>query len=229
MNTRHIYSWGWKALLVGTIGFASCSYYTQKRPLKLYNQAIKKGLSYDAAIVPGYPFDGQAWDTLVKARVLWAVHLYHKGIVRNIIFSGGAVHTPYIEAQVMGRYAEALGIPAQHIYYETRAEHSTENIYYSYLLAQQEGFKSLALCTDPIQSILLKQFTNRRFGSPVAHLPFVRSVLESVHVTDPKIDTAGLKVDNFTPLKSRESRWQSIRGTMGSGIDWNGQRVLPPL
>lgn len=226
---QHIYSWGWKALLVGAIGLASCSYYTQKRPLKHYNQTLKKGLSYDAAIVPGYPFDGQAWDTLVKARVIWAVHLYHKGIVRNIIFSGGAVHTPYVEAEVMGRYAEALGIPAQHIYYETRAEHSTENVYYSYLLAQKEGFKSLALCTDPVQSILLQRFTKRRFGSPIAHLPFVRTVLESVNDVHPRIDTTGLKVNDFIPLKSRESRWQSIRGTMGNGIDWQGGDMLPPL
>ena len=229
MNTRHIYSLGWKALLAGAIGFASCSYYTQKRPAKLYNQILQKGSSYDAAIVPGYPFDGRAWDTLVKARVLWAVHLYNKGIVRNLIFSGAAVHTPYVEARVMGKYAEALGVPAQHIFYETRAEHSTENVYYSYLLARQEGFKSLALCTDPVQSILLKRFTNRRFGSPVAHLPFVKSIIDSVNDANPQIDTAGLKVNAFTPLKSRESRWQSIRGTMGSGIDWNGQRVLPPL
>ena len=226
---KQIYSWGWKALLVGAISLASCSYYTRKRPIKLYNHTVQKQLTYDAAIVPGYPFDGRAWDSLVKARVLWAAHLYHKGIVRNIIFSGGAVHTPYVEAQVMGLYAQALGIPAEHIYYETRAEHSTENVYYSYLLAEKEGFKSLALCTDPIQSILLKRFTRRRFGTPIAHLPFVRSIVESANGANPVIDTTGLKVAPFTPLRERESRWQSIRGTMGRGIDWEGQGALPPL
>lgn len=224
-----MYSRTIKALLVGAIGLASCSYYTRKRPQKLYRYTLEQKASYDAAIVPGYPFNGQAWDSLVKARVTWVCYLYREGIVRNIIFSGGAVHTPYVEALVMGRYAQALGVAPEHIFYETKAEHSTENVYYSYLLAKQQGFKSLVLCTDPIQSVLLQSFTRRRFGSPIAHLPFVSALIAQEKEQNPGIDTAGLKVENFVPLKERESRWQSIKGTMGRGISWKQERRLPPL
>jgi len=51
--------------------------------------------------------------------VLWASFLYKQGVIRNIIFSGGAVYTPYYEAKVMGLYAQRLGIPKEHIFYET--------------------------------------------------------------------------------------------------------------
>lgn len=227
---KKIRTTGWLAGLILGIGlWSSCGYYNRKRPQKLYQETIREGQTFDAAIVPGYPFNGIAWDRLMKARVLWAYSLYRKGIVRNVIFSGGAVHSPYVEAKIMGLYARALGIPEEHIFYETRAEHSTENIYYSYLIARQQGFKSLVLCTDPLQSILLKRFTVRRFESPIAHLPFITDTLKAYEHLDPQIDTAGMLVAPFTPLKERESRWASFRGTMGSGIDWGKGRRLPAL
>ena len=104
---------------------SSCISY-KKRPARLFKTIIDKGLTFDAGIVPGYPFDGQKWDTIVKGRVLWAKYLYDKGIIRNIIFSGAAVYSPYYEAIIMGLYGEALGIPTNHIFYDTLAQHSTE-------------------------------------------------------------------------------------------------------
>jgi len=111
---------------------------------------------FDVIIVPGVPFKNGNWDSVMKARVLWSYILYKDGYTKNIIYSGSAVYSPYYEGIIMGLYAEQLGIPKSHIFYETKANHSTENVYYSYLLAQQEGFKSIALASDPFQSSLLR-------------------------------------------------------------------------
>ena len=90
----------------------------------------------DAIIVPGVPFSGGNWDSVMKARVTWSCFLYKNGYTRNIIYSGSAVYTPYFEGIIMGLYAEQLGVPKEHIFCETEARHSTENVYYSYLLAK---------------------------------------------------------------------------------------------
>ncbi len=212
-----------------TLG-SSCNYPIHKRPQKLLAKVVKSDKSYDVGIIPGYPFDGQKWDTLMKARLLWAKVLYEKGIVRNFIVSGGAVHSPYVEAAYMKRYAVALGIPADHIFTETKAQHSVENIFYSYEMARTLGFKSIALCTDPLQSILTKRFTAHRFETHIQHLPIVYDNIIPYNNLMPLIDTHDLRAtDPFIPLKNRKSRWQSFRGTMGARIPWDGKRIVAPL
>lgn len=216
-------------LAVITLG-NSCNYPIHKRPQKLLAKVVKNDKSYDVAIIPGYPFDGHKWDTLMKSRLLWAKVLYEKGIIRNFIVSGGAVHSPYVEAEYMKRYAVALGIPAAHIFTETRAQHSVENIFYSYEMARTLGFKSIALCTDPLQSILTRRFTAHRFETHIQHLPIVYDSIIPYNNLMPVIDTHDLRAaDAFIPLKNRKSRWQSFRGTMGAGLPWEGERVRQPL
>lgn len=218
------------SLLLVALTLSSCNKYVMdKRPKKLLSKVVQARQSYDVAIVPGYPFDGQNWDKLIKARITWAYKLYNDGIVRNIIFSGAAVHTPYVEAEYMRRYAIALGIREEHTFVETKALHSTENIFYAYEMARSLGFKSIALVTDPLQSFLTSSFTFRRFRSPIQHLPFVMDTLRSYEHLDPKIDASDLKIKDFIPLKERESRWRSIRGTMGREIPWDGERIRPEL
>lgn len=202
---------------------ASCISY-RKRPTRLFQQAKEKGLIFDAAIVPGYPYDGSKWDTVVKGRVLWASYLYKTGWVRNLIFSGSAVYTPYYEAKVMGLYALKLGIPAEHIFYDTVARHSTENIFYSYEVARKQGFKSIALVTDPFQSSLTKRFTKRRFGTPIYHLPFLVDTLKSLNGTDPEIDASSAYKKNFVSIKENSRFIKRLSGTLGFHIPWNGKK-----
>lgn len=200
-----------------------------KRPKKLFSKVVQEQQSYDVAIVPGYPYDGQNWDKLIRSRIIWAYSLYERGIIRNVIFSGAAVHTPYVEAEYMRRYAVALGIPEEHTFVEPQARHSTENIFYAYEMARSLGFKSIALVTDPLQSFLTNSFTFRRFRSPIQHLPFVMDTIRNYEHLNPRIDAEDLKLQDFTPLHEKESRWRSIRGTMGREIPWNGKRIRPEL
>lgn len=176
---------------------------------------------FDAIIVPGVPFKNGNWDSVMKARVLWSYYLYRHGFAKNIIYSGAAVYSPYYESKIMGLYAEQLGIPKAHIFYETQAMHSTENIYYAYLLAMQQGFKSIAFATDPFQSSLLRKFTRKRFETQIYHLPFITDTVNALNHLNPAIDPSSAKAEHFTSITEKESFWKRLRGTMGKDIDWS--------
>lgn len=179
--------------------------------------------TFDAIIVPGVPFNNGSWDSTMKARVLWSYYLYKKGIARNVIYSGAAVYSPYIEAKIMGLYAEQLGIPSAHIFSDTLAEHSTENVYYSYLLARQLGFKSIALATDPFQARMLRSFIRKRFATEIVILPFVQEKLKDLNHLNPEIDPRSAYVDAFVPITERQGFWKRLRGTLGKHLEWEQQ------
>ncbi len=176
---------------------------------------------FDAIIVPGIPFKNGNWDSIMKARVIWSYILYKDGYTKNVIYSGSTVYSPYYESKIMGLYAQQLGIPAEHIFYENNARHSTENVYYSYLLAQQEGFKSIALATDPFQSAMLQRFTRKRFETKIWHVPFVTDTLAVYNHLSPVIDPSSAKADSsYISITEKESFRKRWRGTMGKDIDW---------
>ncbi len=185
----------------------------------------------DAIIVPGIPFNNGNWDSVMKGRVLWSYILYKKGYAKNVIYSGSAVYSPYYEGRIMGLYAEQLGIPRAHIFCEIWARHSTENVYYSYLLAKQHGFKSIGLATDPFQSSLLRRFTRKRFETHVWHLPMNTDSLAAYNHLSPKINPASAAADSFISITESESFWKRLGGTMGKGIDWKQypDRKVPKL
>lgn len=176
---------------------------------------------FDALIVPGVPFRNGAWDSVMKMRVIWSWVLYKNGYVKNVIYSGAAVYSPYKEAVVMGLYGQKLGIPAEHIYYDTTAKHSTENVYYSYLVARKLGFKTLALGTDPFQSFLLKGFTRRRFGTLIFHLPVLSDSLVVYNNLNPDINPKPARVKDWTGITHSQSFFRRFRGTLGRDIDFS--------
>ncbi len=193
---------------------------SKKRPKKDLAK-IENVKPLDAIIVPGVPFNNGSWDSVMKGRVLWSYILYKNGYTRNVIYSGSAVYSSYYEGIVMGLYAEQLGIPKEHIFYETKARHSTENVYYSYLLAKEHGFKSLGLATDPFQSLMLRSFTRKRFETQIWHLPFITDSLRLYNNISPQINPKPAAADSFTSITQKESFWKRFRGTMGKDIDWS--------
>jgi hypothetical protein len=205
-------------LFIASSLFTSCALF-RPRPLKLFNRAVSNH-PYDVVIVPGCPYNGVEWSNAMKGRVIWANYLLKKGIAKNIIFSGGAVYTPYVEAKVMALYAEALGTPKGNIIIEDKAEHSTENIYYSYHLAKKSGFTKIAIASDPFQSNLLMRFSRIRFKLPIAHIPFVFDTLSKIDDVFPKIDASSAKVENFKPITETQTKRYRRRGTMGKNIEF---------
>lgn len=208
------------ALFVLTV-LNSCSSYLKKYytdPAVCYKNALRHK-PYDAIIVTGYPHQKDSMSYIVQNRVRWAAYLYKKGITKNIIFSGGAVYTPYVEAQVMALYAEQMGIPKAHIYIENQAEHSIENLYYSCQIAKKEGFHSLALCTDPIQSSFIKSLNDHRFQIRMDYIPIMYDTLKTFDKVRPDIaQDLALTQTHFVSIVQRESVWKRLRGTRGKKV-----------
>lgn len=196
----------------------SCSF-SAKKAQRLYDEA--KNESYDIVIVPGIPLRNGMWDSTMKARVYWSKFLFDKGIAKNIMYSGSAVYTPYYEAEVMSLYAAAIGIPADHIFSETKAEHSTENLYYGYYKSKKLGFNKIALATDPFQAKQLRSFAKRRLDKNVAIIPIVFDTLRAMHpiMTNPVVDYQKAFQKDFVSIKERESFWKRLKGTISWNID----------
>jgi uncharacterized SAM-binding protein YcdF (DUF218 family) len=203
-------------LLVMTMDFCSYSTRTSRKLLE-----ESKSKSFDVVIVPGVPFEDGQWSKIMKARVYWSKYLYDKGIAKNIMYSGSAVYSPYVEAEIMALYGQAIGIDKDNILTENKAEHSTENLYYSYHKAKNMGFKTIALASDPFQSKMLSSFAKEKLSNDVTFLPIVFDTLKTLEptMTDPAIDYKSLLVKNFVALPKRESWWKRIHGTMGDNID----------
>ena len=191
-----------------------CSFQHQAR--KLYVEAAKEK-PFDVVIVPGVPYEKEHTTRVMDMRIFWAKHLYDSGYTRNIIFSGSAVYSHFVEGKAMKMIADSLGIPPAHTFAETKAEHSTENIYYSWKLAKEMGFQKIAVATDPFQSAMLRSFI-RKYCPGVKSVPVVTDILELEGKTLPVVDTTTLYVRDFVSITERESFWKRFRGTMGKRI-----------
>lgn len=177
----------------------------------------EKEKPYDVIIVPGVPYEKAATTSVMTLRLYWAKHLYDSGFTKNIIFSGSSVYTHFVEGIAMKIMADSLGIPSDHTFYETRAEHSTENVYFSWKMAKEKGFEKIAVATDPYQAAMLRRFI-RRYTPGVKAVPIVFSKLDIDDRSLPKIDTTAAYVHNFVSITERESFWERFRGTLGKRV-----------
>ncbi len=196
----------------------SCSFSSQKATEMLIESRNKE---YDIIIVPGVPFEDSNWSDIMKIRVYWSKYLYDQGIAKNIIYTGSAVYSPYYEAEIMALYGKALGIPSEHIFTETKAEHSTENVYYSFKKAKKMGFTKIALATDPFQAKMLKRFIKNTMKGRVDIIPIVYDTLSALtpKMYDPVIEYQKAYKENFVSITEREGFWKRLNGTIGNNID----------
>jgi uncharacterized SAM-binding protein YcdF (DUF218 family) len=208
----------WLVLLCLVVTTNACVF-SSKTQRRLFAEIENK--QFDAIIVPGVPFENGQWDRTMKGRVYWSKYLYDKGIAKNIIYSGAAVYSPYYEGKIMALYAAALGIPKEHIYADTMAEHSTENVYYSYKQAKKLGFNSIAVVSDPFQTKQLRRYIRKKIDPAVPGIPFVTETLKMITpgMIDPPIDYQQAFKKDFISLKTREGFWKRWRGTRGKNID----------
>jgi uncharacterized SAM-binding protein YcdF (DUF218 family) len=188
------------------------------QPYLLFQKAKTKA-PYDAVIIPGIPCDQGKWGFIMKKRVLWSVYLYKTGVTKNIIYSGSAVRTPYNEGKIMALYAEKLGVPSQHIYVEPSAEHTTENVYYSYLLCQQKSFHSIGFATDPFQTMKIESFI-RRLLLPVDLIPMVIPVISEIKTSPIEIESWKAYTPGFISIDNRETREEQEFYSAGGRVDY---------
>jgi uncharacterized SAM-binding protein YcdF (DUF218 family) len=196
----------------------SCAY-SSKASRQLLEEALNK--KYDVIVIPGVPFENGQWSAIMKDRVFWSKYLFDKGVAENVMYSGSSVYTPYREAEIMAMYGEKLGIPKKNIYTEIKAEHSVENIYYSYKKAKNLGFSKIALASDPFQTKLLRRFTKKYVSPQVGLIPIVYDTLkkEESSINDPTIEYNKAYVKDFKSLPKRKNFFERFRGTRGLDID----------
>ncbi|MFO0551487.1 MAG: YdcF family protein [Polyangiaceae bacterium] len=104
---------------------------------------------HDAIIILGCPSnqDGTPSDCQ-KKRADMAVTLFEDGYGAHFIVSGAAVHAPGVEAEVLSTLLQERGIRQDLIVLEPRAEHTDENIYYSSLLMEENGWRSALVVSE---------------------------------------------------------------------------------
>lgn len=200
-----------------TVIFSAC-YYSQNTAKKLFEAS--RNTQYDVIIVPGVPFENGSWSRTMKGRIYWSKYLYDRGIAKNIMYSGGAVYTPYYESMIMAMYGAALGIPEKNIFYEIHAEHSTENIYYAYHQAKKLGFNKIALASDQFQTRALRRFTRRKVSPEIVMLPMVSDTMRMLQpaMIDPVIESDKANKPGFISIKKREGIFKRLMGTLGYNI-----------
>ena len=183
---------------------------------------------YDAIIVPGYPFTPNGkMNMIYKMRLHWAVELYNTGVTKNIIVSGGAVHTPFVEAEIYALYLKEMGVDPSDIHIESRAEHSLESVYYGMELAQELGYESVAVATDLFQSgmiHILSKKHNLKFEYLPAKIGFIIS--KRWNSFKGEIDYMQAYVEDFVPLKEREDKKTRMEGTRGRVFDSSPELTL---
>lgn len=181
-----------------------CSCSLNKAVTSAYKRAMKHS-PYDVVIVPGFPYHYPSKDSiLLNLRLYWAKELYDKGITRNIIFSGAAVHTPYGEGAIMKTMADALGIPKEHTFVEDKAQHTTSNAKLGKKMARSLGFKKIAAATDPFQfSYMRVLMWFSAPGVPILTFPPDTPSIQKYLKPLPVVNEESGFVRNFVPLEGR--------------------------
>ena len=177
---------------------------------------------YDAIIIPGFPFnpDGKM-NAIYRLRLAWAFELYQTGRTQHIILSGGAVHSPYVEAEIFALYLMEKGIPAEALILERNAEHSMENVFYSMEIAEKYGFEKVAVATDLWQSGMI-QFIGKMEGHDLSKVDFLPAKFSIVNrywkSFKLDIDHELAFRDDFVSLFDRKNKEQRKQGT--HGLTW---------
>ncbi len=190
------------------------AFYTD--PVKCFAKACENE-PYDVIIVPGFPSDSGRINPILAERINWAFFLYKNNYTKNIIFSGAAVYSPFVEAKIMRLYALQLGIRPEHIFVETKAKHTTENLYYSCVMAEELGFKKIAFATQPAQTSFMKPF-RRKFGLKLDMLPVLTDSIKKTSFNYQLIDLSEAFVPDFVSIEKTEGLLKRLRGTRGRTV-----------
>lgn len=196
--------------------FSSCFFLGPTPRKLLQNAELIKPI--DIAIVPGLPLYHGKCDTLLKSRMLWSHYLMKKGIISNVLYSGNAVYTQWIEGSSMALLANQLGIDNKNIVIDTMAEHSTENLFYGYHLAKKMGYKTIAIATDPFQCAMLHKYARKNFNETIYFIPIIYDSIKPNMGISLMIDTTLTLKKCFIPIEERMDYKSRLKGTTGKNI-----------
>jgi uncharacterized SAM-binding protein YcdF (DUF218 family) len=105
---------------------------------------------FDTLIVLGNPAEADGTPSPEqRERTLEGVREYKAGVAPHLIFTGGAAHNRFVEADVMRELAVAQGVPASDITVEGQAQNTIQNIYYSEQIMETHHWKSAEIISSP--------------------------------------------------------------------------------
>ena len=164
--------------------------------------------AFDAVIVPGCPtLPEGGLSKCLQRRAVWAAMLWERGQAAHFITSGAAVHTPFIEAEALGRAMHALGIPKERIFLETHALHTDENVFNSLRIAQKMGFARLGIASERGQALgACQMLAQWHAGGTCGAFVMETSLVEHrrTELTPMLLNVSARKVEGFLPLAERE-------------------------
>lgn len=112
----------------------------------------------DAVVVLGYPAARHGTTTALQR---WRCRIAARSLDPDrdgfLVFTGGAVHGPWVEAEVMAAYArDRLGVPAELIRVEPRAESTWQNIEFTTPLVEHAD--RIIIASDPMHAARARRY-----------------------------------------------------------------------
>ncbi|GIP40902.1 hypothetical protein J31TS4_41820 [Paenibacillus sp. J31TS4] len=113
----------------------------------MHGGVYRKG-NADALIILGYKCDQDRIHPLLKDRLDTALRLWSKFRFQKILLSGGAVTSSLSEAEIMKRYLEENGVPADKLLLETVSRNTVHNLVNCRVIMEQEGLASCVILSN---------------------------------------------------------------------------------
>ena len=105
---------------------------------------------FDTLIVLGNPAETDGTPSPEqRERTLEGIREYKAGVAPHLIFTGGAAHNRFVEADVMRDLAVAQGVPTADVTVEDQAQNTIQNIYYSEQIMEAHHWKSAEVISSP--------------------------------------------------------------------------------
>ena len=95
-------------------------------------------------MVPGVPFTEQGWDSVMKTRVYWSKFLYDKALPKTSCIPVPRCTRPTTKERSW-LLCDCHRDTQRKCIRRNQAEHSTENLYYSFHKSRKLGFQTVAL------------------------------------------------------------------------------------
>jgi len=122
----------------------------------------------DVGIALGCPSeDDGSPSPCLRCRVAGALRALRKGRVRAVIFSGGAAHNRYVEAEIMAELVRRAGVSEAQILVEGQALTTWQNLRFAQRLMAARGYRTALLISTRDHLPRARRFADY-YGIPVA-------------------------------------------------------------
>ena len=151
-------------------------------PYRLSDGYSSMPLERRAALVLGAKTQDNVMSNALRARVDYAIELYHTGQVGAVIFTGGFRDKDpareWSESALARDYAMQRGVPSERIWIEQRSTTTLENLREAQAIVNAQGFAQMALVSDRWH-LARAQAMARDLDLPVVPAPTPYSVYRS--------------------------------------------------